>query len=1399
MADGGHNQGGLVGQLPPFDAKKSSWTEWCEVLEHYIELNNIQGEQQKRALLITSCGLDTYQLMRNLVQPSKPKEKSFKELIEVVQQHTSPKPSEIVERFKFNSRSRKEGESVQSFVAELRKLSEHCNYGTQLNDMLRDRLVCGVNQPAIQRKLLSESSNMNFEQALKIAVGMESATRDLDDITRETQAVSTEEKGTFYVQRGKTPVSTGKSAANNEKRLTCWRCGGGHGANVCHFKDEQCFKCKQKGHTSRKCEAIKKWRQQHPKVEKCHNMRDDEETDGGMEEIAMLNKHFEDVFIDDKTVDNDHVVDTNVDVVETNVDDCVDMWNLFYARSDPYLLNVGVNGLQVRFEIDTGSPVTIMSKGEFVKIGSMNQVNTSVGKKLRTYTGSVVNLLGVARVVVELQGTRRELEVHVVEDVGPNLLGRDWIKNHPQVGQLVVGCITSKLAAAVNGEERNTKPGVNAFSLSDLLQVHHEVFEKGMGTLRGTTAKIHLKEGSSPRFMKARSVPYVLQAKIERELERMQSENIIEAVKFSEWATPIVPVLKPDGSVRICGDYKVTVNRESQVEQYPIPRLEDLLVKLGGGKLYSKLDMSHAYNQLLLDEESQNILTLNTHKGLFRVNRLAFGVSSAPAIFQRTVESLVGNIPGVVCYLDDILIAGQTEAEHVDRLTEVLQRLGNAGLRLKREKCVFMVPEVEYIGHKLSAEGVAPLSEKIEAIQKVPVPRNVSDLQTYLGLLNYYHRFLPNVSGILAPLHELLRKGVVWRWGNRQQTAFEASKRLLQSDRVLVHYQSDQELVVNCDSSGFGVGAVLSHRLSDGSERPISFASRSLSTAEKNYSALDREALAVMFAVRKFHRYLMGRKFSIVTDHKPLIFLFSEVKSTPQMSSARRLRWSLELGAYDYQIVFRSGKENQNADALSRLPLETVGEELKGPQEVDVLLLSELDHAPVRVAEVRRETQKDPVLSKVKSCILQGWPKQVEDGLRPYFDRRSELTVEDGCVLWGSRVVVPQPGRELVLKELHQAHPGMSKMKGLARSYVWWPDMDKNIEVHVQNCEVCLSNQKMPEQAPLHPWEMPTKSWSRIHVDYAGPVEGKMILVTVDSYSKWIEADVVSGCTAQTTIKKLRHLFAAQGVPEILVSDNGPCFTSSEFSQFLEKNGVRHITSAPYHPATNGLAERAVQTVKSGIKKVTGASLEERIDKFLFHYRITPQTTTGVAPCELLNKRLLRSRLDLLRPSMHAKLCRKQEEQVEGNKTARKFQEGDSVIVRNYSQGLKWVAGSVVSVDGERSYTVKLTNGALVKRHVDQMRKGIVKGSWEVVVEDTRDKVPIVTEEVDGGKSVTTPRELVSEQPAPSTDPDIESSAEMSLEPALVPQAPQEQDPPVVRRSVRIRKEPSRFQDFVKH
>ena len=234
---------------------------------------------------------------------------------------------------------------------------------------------------------------------------------------------------------------------------------------------------------------------------------------------------------------------------------------------------------------------------------------------------------------------------------------------------------------------------------------------------------------AAPRFFKPRSVPYAMKGKVEEELERLQKLGIIEPVQFSRWAAPIVPVLKEDKTAWICRDYKLTVNQVSKLEEYPLPRIEDLFATLSGGKLFTKLDMSQAYQQLLLDEESKEYVTINTHKGLFKYNRLVFGVASSPAIFQRTMDTLLQGIPHVAVYLDDILITGATEAEHLANLEQVLWRLSEAGLRLKRRKCVLLASSVTYLGHRISAEGLRPMEDKVRAIKEAPSPKCVAELR----------------------------------------------------------------------------------------------------------------------------------------------------------------------------------------------------------------------------------------------------------------------------------------------------------------------------------------------------------------------------------------------------------------------------------------------------------------------------------------------------------------------------------------------------------------------------------------------------------------------------------------------------------------------------------------------
>ena len=841
--------------------------------------------------------------------------------------------------------------------------------------------------------------------------------------------------------------------------------------------------------------------------------------------------------------------------------------------------------------------------------------------------------------------------------------------------------------------------------MESICQSFPDVFQEGLGTLEGFKASIHVAEDAQPVFCKARPVPYALKPLVEQELDNLEKDGVISPIAFSDWAAPIVPVVKNNKSVRICGDFKLTVNKVSKLDRYPIPKIEDLFAKLLGGRLFTKLDLSQAYLQICLQEEAKKYVVVNTHKGLYQYNHLPYGISSAPGIFQRTMECLLQGIPKVVVYLDDILVTGRTQEEHQANLREVLERLQKAGLRLKKEKCEFMAKSVQYLGHIIDAEGLHPVSDKIVAIQQAPPPKNVSELKSYLGLLAYYGKFLPQLATKLAPLYALLGAATSWKWTKKEATAFKESKELLLSSQVLVHFDSTQELVLACDASPYGIGAVLAHRFSDGTEKPIGFASRTLSKAEQKYSQLEKEGLACVFGVKRFHSYLYGHSFTLITDHKPLLGLLGELKSIPVQASARIQRWALTLTAYEYTFSYRASEKHTNADAMSRLPLQQAPASVPVPEEV-VLLMEHLQESPTDVSVIRKATSRHPILARILQFVRSGWPTECKDAeLQPFISRKTELSVQSGCLLWGNRVVVPPSVQSTVLMELHASHPGVSRMKALARMYVWWPGIDKDIESLVRSCQECQSYQSSPPVAPLHPWVWPGTPWSRLHIDFAGPFLGHNFLVVIDAHSKWIEVLPMSITTSSAVIEELRVLFAQFGIPQVIVSDNGSSFVSEEFKLFLKRNGIKQLTSSPYHPASNGLAERAVKTFKSGLKKMKDGSVSDKLSRFLFAYRNTPQTTTGVSPAELLLGHRLRSRLDLLKPDLQASVLDKQQQQKEQHdrrSKKREFRPKD-LVFKNFRSGPKWLAGVIKKRTGPVSYLVRVS-GFLWRRHQDHVR-----------------------------------------------------------------------------------------------
>jgi len=445
-----------------------------------------------------------------------------------------------------------------------------------------------------------------------------------------------------------------------------------------------------------------------------------------------------------------------------------------------------------------------------------------------------------------------------------------------------------------------------------------------------------------------------------------------------------------------------SLNPYIEIDKHPLPKPEDLFASLSGGKKFTKINLSHAYLQMMLHDKSKKVMVIKTHTKayLYQYKCMPFGISSAPAIFQRIMGNILQGLPTVLCYLDDILITGATDQEHVHNLEEVLKRLHDHGIKVQNNKCTFLAVSVEYLGHIIDDKGLHTSPKKVAAIQEAPAPKNQQELCSFLGLLHYYGKFIPNLATLLHPLNKLLKSGSTWKWSSECQQAFKQAKEQLLSATVLAHYDPSLPLQLAADASAYGIGAVISHTYPDGTERPIAFASRTLSNSEKKYAQLKKEVLSLIFGIQKFHSYLYGRAFTLCTDHKPLTTILNPRKEIPPLSAARLQRWALLLLAYNYNIVYKPTKAHANADGLSHLPLPVVSS-TDYPRESSVFNIAQIDTLPVTVTQLKAATRQDPILSKVLLYTKSGWPLTVPEVLKPYWKHQLEISLEDECIMWG--------------------------------------------------------------------------------------------------------------------------------------------------------------------------------------------------------------------------------------------------------------------------------------------------------------------------------------------------------------------------------------------------------------
>jgi len=382
-------------------------------------------------------------------------------------------------------------------------------------------------------------------------------------------------------------------------------------------------------------------------------------------------------------------------------------------------------------------------------------------------------------------------------------------------------------------------------------------------------------------------------------------------------------VAKKNGQLRITGNYKPTLNPRLIVDEHPIPRAEHIFSQLKGTKIFCHLDITDAYSHLVLDEESSHALTLNTPThGLIRPTRTVYGAASIPAIWQRRMEAVLQDLPNVKNFYDDLLLFVEDFDSLLRNLDETLVRLREHGLRLNRKKCVFATSAVEFLGHRITPQGIHKSDKHIQAVRDAPKPSTPEELQLFLGKATYYSSFIPDLSTRDRPLRDMLLSKP-FKWTPAAKKAFDDIKSILVSPQVLMPYDPARPLLLATDASKTGLGAVLSHRLNNGQERPIAYASRTLSTTEQRYSQIDKEALAIVWAVQKFFYYVYARQFTIITDHKPLTQILHPEKSLPTFCISRMANYADYLSHFNFNVIFKSTKENTNADYCSRMPPTT--------------------------------------------------------------------------------------------------------------------------------------------------------------------------------------------------------------------------------------------------------------------------------------------------------------------------------------------------------------------------------------------------------------------------------------------------------------------------------------------
>lgn len=950
------------------------------------------------------------------------------------------------------------------------------------------------------------------------------------------------------------------------------------------------------------------------------------------------------------------------DIVEENIISCALNPKFCVAKIRGF-----INGKCASLLVDTGSTVSIVNDS-FIDRRNVSKVSNV---QITSASGDKINIIGKANVNFEIGNMCKfSYDVYVASNFYYQcIIGLDILYDYSCSIDLGNNCVVfndeeyiefenidegnicennySQFMSFNGIELRIENDSENTFNVSEslsesesvqlsvLLNNYKSVFAFNDNELGSTSLIEHSIDvgETKPIFQRPYRIPYSQRELVENTIKELSDRGIIRPSN-SPYSSPLVLVPKKDGSLRLCVDFR-RVNEVTKKDVYPLPLIQDMLDALNGSKYYSVLDLCQGYHQVPVKESHKEITAFSFYGGHYEFNFMPFGLCNSAPTFQRLMDTLLSGLLYNSClvYIDDIIVYSDNFADHLTRLEQVFKRFEESGLKLKAKKCFFAQEEVTFLGHCVNAKGISPDKEKVSAISNFPRPTNVSELRSFVGLISYYRKFIADFATKAAPFHQLLRKNIKFMWTDECERTFDFFKQALITFPILQYPDFKLSFILYTDACDTGLGVVLAQHGPEG-ERTLAYASRSLKPNEKNYSVIEKEALAIVWAVKYFRQYIYGRKVTVVTDHNPLKWLMN-IKD----ASGRLARWSLLLQDYDLTIEHRAGRKHQNADSLSRLP------PIASVKEHNEDILPKL--SPNRLVEMQR---KDPNLSLIINYLQNSELPDQSSKARETVILASDYEIGNDKLLYhlfvpGShrrrknvrkQLAVPRCLIDEILFACHDdvtaGHLGVYKMYNKIQDRFYWKGMYSDVEFWCKSCVDCATKKtpKNRPKAPLNPLPAVSGPFDRVAVDVLGPFpptynSNKYILVFSDYLTRWPEVVAVNSADAQTTAKAfVEEIVCRHSAPRVLLSDNGKNFRSKLMQEICKLMNTKKTFTTAYHPETDGLVERFNGTLTTMLSMYVSGHQRDwdtYLPYVMFAYRTSIHESTQETPFFLMHGR----------------------------------------------------------------------------------------------------------------------------------------------------------------------------------